>query len=264
MIMYLMISFIACLVGAICGIGGGVIVKPVLDLFGWDSVVTISFLSNCMVLAMSISAVIKSLLSKDNEIKLKDITPLAIGAAIGGILGGYIFTFIKNQFVNSNMVGAIQAILLTIISIGVLLYTVFKEKIKTHHMTGFISCGFVGLFLGIISSFLGIGGGPINMIVLFFLFSMESKVAAINSLYIILISKITNIFSTIFTQNVPEFNVSSLIYIVVGAILGSLLGRRVNKKIKNEDIDKLFIVLMSVIILISGYNAWQYAMPSFL
>ena len=38
-------------------------------------------------------------------------------------------------------------------------------------------------FLGIISSFLGIGGGPINLVVLFFFFSMPTKIAAENSLY---------------------------------------------------------------------------------
>ena len=54
-------------------------------------------------------------------------------------------------------------------------------------------CVAVGLTLGIMSSFLGIGGGPINLVVLYFFFSMETKVAAQNSLYIILIFQITGI-----------------------------------------------------------------------
>ena len=44
-VFYLAVSFLASIAGAICGIGGGVIIKPVLDLFGLDSVSTISFLS---------------------------------------------------------------------------------------------------------------------------------------------------------------------------------------------------------------------------
>ena len=50
MIMYavfLLVSFGACVVGAICGIGGGVIIEPVLDSFGLLNVSTISFLSGC-------------------------------------------------------------------------------------------------------------------------------------------------------------------------------------------------------------------------
>lgn len=259
MIMYLIISFTACLVGSICGIGGGVIVKPVLDFFAYDSIATISFLSNCMVFAMSIYSVCKALCSKDKEIKIRDITPLGCGSAIGGILGSYIFIFIKNYFSNSNIVGVIQSICLMIISIGVLLYVIFKKRITTHNVRGAIRCTFIGLMLGVISSFLGIGGGPINMVVLFFFFSMESKVAAINSLYIIFISKITNILFTVVTKNVPEFEISALLFILVGAICGSFMGRVINKKINNYDIDKLFICLMIAIVFISGYNAWQYS-----
>ena len=52
-IAYFIISLLASVAGAICGIGGGVIIKPTLDLFHLDSVSTISFLSGCTVLAMS-------------------------------------------------------------------------------------------------------------------------------------------------------------------------------------------------------------------
>ena len=38
------VSFFASIAGAICGIGGGVIIKPVLDMLGLASVATISFL----------------------------------------------------------------------------------------------------------------------------------------------------------------------------------------------------------------------------
>lgn len=49
---YFIISLLASVVGAICGIGGGVIIKPTLDLFHLDSVATVSFLSGCTVLVM--------------------------------------------------------------------------------------------------------------------------------------------------------------------------------------------------------------------
>ena len=55
------------------------------------------------------------------------------------------------------------------------------------------------------SSFLGIGGGPINLVVLFYFFSMETKTAAQNSLYIILFSQITSLLTTLITHSVPEF-----------------------------------------------------------
>ena len=45
--LFLIVSFFSSIVGAICGIGGGVIIKPVLDMLGMGSATTISFLSGC-------------------------------------------------------------------------------------------------------------------------------------------------------------------------------------------------------------------------
>ena len=69
--LYFIVCFVASVAGAICGIGGGVIVKPVLDLFGWDSVSTISFLSGCMVLTMSCYSVGRSMLAGEKTVNAK-------------------------------------------------------------------------------------------------------------------------------------------------------------------------------------------------
>lgn len=48
-----LITFLACIIGTICGMGGGIIIKPVLDATGLMSVSTITFLSGCTVIAMA-------------------------------------------------------------------------------------------------------------------------------------------------------------------------------------------------------------------
>ena len=65
-------------------------------------------------------------------------------------------------------------------------------------------CVVIGFILGVMSSFLGIGGGPINLVVLYFFFSMTTKTAAQNSLYIILFSQATSFLSTVVTGSVPH------------------------------------------------------------
>ena len=55
----LLICLAASALGAICGIGGGVIIKPVLDSLGIYSVSTVNFLSGCTVLSMSGYTVLK-------------------------------------------------------------------------------------------------------------------------------------------------------------------------------------------------------------
>ena len=133
-ILFFLICFFASVIGAICGIGGGVIIKPVLDAFQMMDVSTISFLSGCTVLSMTTYSVIKSKMSKTNSINSKTALPLALGAAVGGILGKWIFSLLTNTFPISK-VGAVQSICLMLITIGTLVYTIYKAKIKTYHVT---------------------------------------------------------------------------------------------------------------------------------
>lgn len=258
-LLFFIVSFLASIAGAICGIGGGVIIKPVLDVFGWMSVSSISFLSGCTVLSMSCYSVGKSMINREKQIEIKTATPLAIGAALGGVVGKQMFTAIKQMFEDPNKVGAVQAICLLLITAGTMAYTLFKSKIKTHNVKNPVTCSIIGFVLGIFSSFLGIGGGPINLVVLFFFFSMETKTAAANSLYIILFSQLTSLISTLVTNTVPEFDFLVLALMVCGGIFGGIVGRKVNKHIESKTVDKLFIVLMGIIIIISVYNALKYS-----
>ena len=60
-LVFLLISILSSVAGSICGIGGGVIMKPILDAAGIMSVSGISFLSGCTVLAMSVVSVYKNM-----------------------------------------------------------------------------------------------------------------------------------------------------------------------------------------------------------
>ena len=257
-LIFLGVSFGASVVGAICGIGGGVLIKPILDAFGVLSVASISFLSGCTVLSMSCYSVLKARLSKESLVDLKTGTPLAIGAAIGGVTGKMMFQYLSDMFTNKDQVGAIQAVCLLIITLGTMIYTLKKDQIKTLHVQNPLVCIAIGLVLGICSSFLGIGGGPINLVGLFYFFSMDTKTAAQNSLYIILFSQITSLVNTLITHTVPEFEVGLLILMVGGGILGGAAGRIVNKRMDVNMVNKLFIGLMAVIMLICAYNIYQF------
>ena len=259
--LFALVGFFASVAGAICGIGGGVIMKPALDLFGWASVSTISFLSGCTVLAMSCYSVIKCMLAKEQSVNLKTATPLAFGAAVGGVLGKQMFSAVKNSLPNPDMVGGVQAACLLVITLLTLLYTLNKEKISTLQVTSLVACGTIGVLLGIMSSFLGIGGGPINLVVLYFFFGMDTKTAAANSLYIILFSQATSFATTLITRTVPQFTAITLVLMVFSGILGGAAGRIVNKQMDNQRVEKLFVGLMGLIILASAYNTWQYMMP---
>ena len=130
-VLVLLVSFFACTVGAICGIGGGIIIKPVLDATGVADVATINFLSGCTVLSMTLYSVLKAKLSGTSTIDPKTDTPLAIGAAVGGLAGKELFSIVASLFPDPNTAGAVQAGLLLVITLGTLVYTIYKEKIPT-------------------------------------------------------------------------------------------------------------------------------------
>lgn len=257
-VIFFAICFFASMVGAICGIGGGVIIKPVLDAFHMMDIAAINFLSGCTVLSMTAYSVVKSRLSGESHTDTKTGLPLAVGGAVGGLVGKWMFSFVSALSSDRDRVGAVQASCLLAVTLGTLIYTICKEKIPTRQVKNQAVCVLIGLVLGILSSFLGIGGGPINLVVLFFFFSMTTKIAAENSLYIILFSQIASLLSTLVTGSVPDFEVSMLLLMSAGGIAGGIAGRLLNKKISDRAVDRLFIGLMVVIILINIYNIVIY------
>lgn len=257
-IVFFLISFLASIVGSVCGIGGGIIIKPVLDMVGTASVSTISFLSGCTVLSMSLYNVLRSLKDKNTGIELGTATPLAIGAALGGILGSQCFQIVKASAGKDGVVGAIQSICLLILVLGTLIYSLKKQQITPVYVKRKDACTAIGLVLGSLSSFLGIGGGPFNLVVLHYFLGLETKKAAANSLYIILISQAANLLLIFIKGCVPEFNVITLVSMVLGGILGGTVGKTITERVNNAAVDYLFRALLYLIIIICIYNTVRY------
>ena len=249
------VCFFSSVVGAICGIG----IKPVLDATGVMAVTTVSFLSGCTVLSMSVVSLYKNLRAKHNFTFDKMFaTVLALGGVVGGLTGKEMYQGIISRLEDSSRVGAIQAFVLMVVTAGTLIYTIFKDKIHTRNIESRVVIFCIGIVLGILSSFLGIGGGPINLVVLFYFFSMETKQAAMYSIYVIMFSQISSLLSTLLKGNTPPFEPQILILMIACGVLGGLAGSRINKKIENRTVDKLFMGLMGVIICINIYNIFRY------
>lgn len=256
-IIYFLICLIASVLGAISGIGGGVIIKPVMDALGTLEVSTISFLSGCTVLAMTTMTLYRN---RNSEVKIDKVkgTCLAIGAAVGGLLGKQIFDAVKTMSGNPQMAGAIQSFVLAIVTVGVLIFTLNKAKIKPFKVEGKAISLIIGFLLGCLSSFLGIGGGPINLMILYLFFAMDTKTAALNSIYIIFFSQGTSVLSTIFTGKVPNFTWLVFFMMIAGGIVGGTVGPIVSKKLSLKGVDKIYIGMVIAIICISVYNGVNY------
>ncbi|MGL5099309.1 MAG: TSUP family transporter, partial [Fusobacteriaceae bacterium] len=179
-ILYFLVCVGASVLGAISGIGGGIIIKPILDSMGTMNVSEISFLSGCTVLGMTIMTLYRNSKAGIKPQKIRG-TFLAVGASFGGLLGKQLFDYMRMYSSDPKIVGAVQSFTLAVITFGVLIFTIQKSKIKSYYINNTNLTLFIGFFLGVLSSFLGIGGGPINLVVLYLFFGLNSKEAAINS-----------------------------------------------------------------------------------
>lgn len=255
---YLLVSFLASAVGSICGIGGGVIIKPAFDALGGYSVSTVSFLSGCIVLSMSAYCVLSEQLIGKSLTGPRAVTPLEAGAAAGGVIGKILFDALSAYFPNPQRIGAVQAGALFLLTLFTLVYTLKKSTIRTRSLRSQGSCLLLGLALGLMSAFLGIGGGPINLVVLSYFFSMDAKEAAQNSLHVIFLSQLASLLYTLLSHNIPPFPPLLLAATVVCGGMGGAAGRGVNRKLPAKAVDNLFICLTAIIMVLCCYNFYQY------
>ena len=233
------------------------IIKPVLDATSSMAISQISFLSGCTALAMAFVSLSKKKGEPglfDKEVAVK----LAVGAVVGGSLGNILFNYVKEVAQNDIVIGIIQNFLMIILTVGVIVYMYNKKKITTIRVTNVILCLTIGLGLGLVSSFLGIGGGPINLVVLYYFFSMSTKASAYNSIFIILFSQISSVVMAFATQSVPTIDILFLVVMVLGGIFGGVIGKKIAKKITGEQIEKLFFAVLILISVISVYNMFKY------
>ena len=252
------VCFLASLLGPLCGIGGGVIIKPVVDALGVMPVAVVSFLSSISVLTMSLATLAQNAAAKTSTVNVRSLLPLALGSAIGGVVGKALFNGMAASFPDADAVGAVQALVLIALSVLVLVYTLNKSRIHGLHIEAVATKAAVGFIAGTCWSFLGIGGGPFNLAILTFFFAMESKPAAQASLFIIAFSQTASLIYSMATGSVPDVALVALAGACVAAVAGSVVGRHLVKKMDSAAVDRLYLVSLIIIIAISCYNAAHF------
>jgi uncharacterized membrane protein YfcA len=251
-IIYFLIALIATTVGSMVGIGGGVIIKPLLDFLGHYNVATIGVLSSFTVFAMSIVSIIKQIRYKV-KIELKKAVLLGVGSIIGGVLGDSAMCSILRA-TNGESVALFQNIILALLIIFVYIYMNNRDKYRSYKVENLFFCMTIGLFLGFLGSFLSIGGGPINVCILILFFSMDTKEAAVNSIITILFSQGAKLAKIITTTGLYSYNLSILPYMIVGGVIGGICGAKLNKRLSSNMILRVFNVLLLFLILLNIYN----------
>lgn len=136
---------------------------------------------------------------------------------------------------------------------------IFKKRIKGLHVKNVPVILLSGILLGLFSAFLGIGGGPINLVLLYILFSLGLKEAAFGSLFVIAVSQTASLILTI-AMGIPSFNAYDLVAMILGGVGGGLIGSAVLKRISVNKAEMVYIVMIVAIIGICIFNIVRSAL----
>ena len=225
---YFIIALVACSIGSMLGIGGGVIIVPTLISLGISKELAAvsSSLTVCIMAALSSYTYMKR---KQGDIK----TALVI--IIGSIPGSYIGVYL-NKIVSPGLFNILFSLLIVLLLVLMLI----KDKLPNMNL-GKVSKVMFGLFIGILSGLFGIGGGPITIPVLLVFFALTQKVASATSSYVTLVTALIRVLSNIASGN---NDLSLSLFMIPGAIIGAKIGTFLNKKVNEKVITITFNVLL--------------------
>lgn len=249
---YSVVIFIATLLGAFVGLGGGIIIKPVLDFISFHELAEVAFFSSGAVFAMSVTSTIKHIRNK-TPINMKTVLFFAVGSILGGFVGNKIFNYALSISNSPEIVRAVQSTILAIFLVFVIVSV--NAKIKHFEIKNPVAIVFVGLMLGLSAAFLGIGGGPINVAVLTVLFSFAMRDAAVYSVAIVLFSQLSNLATIFVNTGFKGYDLKYLLVIIPFAILGGFFGAKLNRKCNEKTIRTVFSIAISLVVVLSAYNA---------
>jgi uncharacterized membrane protein YfcA len=272
LILCTLIALLASFIGSISGIGGGIIIKPVLDLTGQLPLPSVNFMSGITVLTMAAVSLIRHFLNQAKEkqlltlgelpdgaeagprINLPQVISICLGSVAGGLSGTRLFNLFLDRIENRQLFVLVQAILILLITITVMLYQYNKKRIRALKLKHFFANFICGLLLGLASAFLGIGGGPLNVAVLAFFFGMTPKIAALSSHIIIFTSQVVSLITTLVQNRVPEFDPLILLSMMAAAVIASLIGRSLAAKMDESKTSGFFTAALWLILVVNLVN----------
>ncbi|EGO8595661.1 sulfite exporter TauE/SafE family protein [Enterococcus faecalis] len=253
-ILYFIVIVLANTVGAVSGMGGGVIIKPVFDFIGAHDVAAISFYSATAVFTMSVVSTMRQLTS-GRKFNWQIVSWVSVGAVLGGILGNLAFEACLNWFRNKDIVQLIQIVLTVITLIFTFVYTKYNWKnFKLTHIIWYFICG---LMLGFLASLLGIGGGPINVSLLMLLFSLPIKEATVYSICTIFFSQLAKLLTITLTLGFSRYDLTILWVVIPAAVIGGLLGAKFSKVLSPEKVTIVFQGVVLLVLFINLYNGYH-------
>jgi uncharacterized protein len=268
----LLVSIIAGLVGALFGLGGGVLIIPFLTLV--EGVPVPLAVGASIVSVVATSSASAATYVQDHLTNLRLGMFLEIGTVAGAITGAFVAVSLPPSalFVLFGLI-LLYATIVMIRARGI----DFPDSVKADRLSTILSLGsqyedhslnrvvkyevtrtpvtvFVGYFAGIVSGLLGVGGGIINVPTMNLVSKIPVKVASATSNFMIGVTAAASASVYLLRGDVHPLLAGPLIIGVAG---GALIGTRVLKVTPPTRVKVAFGVLLAIIsllMILKGFN----------
>ena len=267
-----LVSIVAGFVGALFGLGGGVLIIPFLTLV--EGVPVPLAVGASIVSVVATSSASAATYVQDHLTNLRLGMFLEIGTVAGAITGAFVSAFLPASalFILFGII-LLYATMVMIRARGI----DFPANVRPDKISGILALGsqyedhslnrvvkyevtrtpltvFIGYFAGIVSGLLGVGGGIINVPTMNLVSKVPVKVASATSNFMIGVTAAASASVYLLRGDVHPLLAAPLIIGVVG---GALLGTRVLKVTPPTRVKVAFGILLaaiSLLMILKGFN----------
>jgi len=228
------LGFAAGVLGSMIGLGGGIIVVPILTFFGYSPTIAAS---SSLLAAFSNASASTISYSKQKRIEFSLGLKLGLLTIPGTVLGAYF---------SSDVAPEIFKILFGFVLIASSIYIFVRKKIenKKVHLSKKMMVFVIGasFFAGILSAFFGIGGGIIFVPLMVVGMGMMMKKAAPTSQLVLLFASFSGVIVHSFLGH-SDFLIGG--FLALGSFVGGFVGARMSVEIK----ERFLQIIVSVVII---------------
>ena len=255
-VLYVVATFIATVIGALAGIGGGIVLKAMTDIFSPDSVQVISFYTTVVVFTMCLVSIVKQIKS-GFKYDLPMLLEISVGSLVGGYIGDSLLTVLLRYF-PENKVQLTQSIILFLTLIFLIIYTRAMPQRKHVEKPHWLSSFGLGVFLGAISIFLAIGGGPLNVSLLVICFCFTLRDSAIYSIASIFFSQLSKIYTIVMANDYSRYDLGLVPWLAVIAIIGGYIGTTLSQRLSIKMLAILYNVFMIMLAVLTLFSVGRH------
>jgi len=218
---YLIASGASTFYGMANGLGSVTLLRPLLDIIAPLTPVSIALLCTMAALCASLICAFFAL-SQPLPLHPDDLLLLAVGGALGGVLGDLAAYRFMTVLPEASGVFLQNALLLVLVALPMLYFKKLSSILPPLGLSGIMAFPAAAV-VGFLASFLAFGAEPLSLALFFYLFDARDEEASAASLTITLCAMGGKLLIMLIRMRFTLPDADVLLWLLPGTILGTLL-----------------------------------------